>query len=325
LKKPSHPSYIPVKTDKGAKYMTKMNRFVPLRHVAIMLTIEEHGSINAAASILGMTQSALTKALKRAEDEMGVRLFDRHTKGVSPTPSGLVALEHAKIIRGQSDQIMNAIDNLRNSPGRVQVGAGASFLDALLPRAIANVVARHPTAEIHLKVDSVAVLMNRLREGKVDLLFTSEFPGIGMMDDMEWMPLISNEMDVVARAGHPLAGQRNIDPSALRDYGWVLGGKNDPQQLYLESVFRARGWVFPHVAVECVSRTVAIRIVQQSDLLMLLPNMRTNPYHGDLVRIDCEGLSWTRIAGTTVRKGYRLPPAGRTLLSEIRNVCKTYD
>lgn len=305
--------------------MTKMNTFVPLRHVAIMLTIEEHGSINAAANILGLTQSALTKALKRAEDEMGVRLFDRHTKGVTPTPSGKLALEHAKIIRSQSDQIMNAIDGLRNSPGRVLVGAGASFLDALLPKAIANVVSRYPTAEIHLKMDNAVVLLNMLREGKLDLLFGSEFPGVAAMEDIDWLPLIANEMDVVARSGHPLSGRRNIGPADLRDYGWVLGGQNDPPYLHLESVFRAKGWVFPHVAVQSVSRTVAIRIVQQSDLLTLLPNMRTNPYHSDIVRIDCEDLTWTRIAGIAVRKGYKLPPAGKTLLSEIKNVCETYN
>ena len=305
--------------------MNKMNTYLPLRHVAVLLTLEEHGSINAAATILGMTQSALTKALQRAEEDLGVRLFDRHSKGVLPTASGKAALEHAKIIRSQSHQIMNAIDGLRNSPGKVHVGAGASFLDALLPRAIANVVSRSPAAKIHLKVDTVAVLLNLLRERKLDLLFVSEFPGIATMQDIDWQPLITNEMDIVARAGHPLAERRNIGPADLRDFGWVLGGEDDPQYLYLESVFRSRGWVFPHVSVEAVSRTVAIRIVQQSDLLTLLPNIRTNPYHGDIVRIDCQNITWTRVAGIAVRKGYRLPPAGRSLMSEIKMICEGYN
>ena len=269
-----------------------------------------------------MTQSALTKSLRRAEDELMQVLFTRHARGVAPTPAGQVVLEHARIIKSHCVETLNEIDWLRDYPGKLNIGGGASFLDSILPQAVAQVVALYPSIEISLKTESVPHLLNRLIDGELDLLFLSEPTGIARMNDVEWTPLISNTMDIVARIGHPLASQRNVIMKALEKYCWVLGPINDPQRQFVESVFRTQGRISPRVTVETISRGVAIRIVQQSDLLTLVPSPRSNTDYRDVVRLDCPHLRWVRIAGIATRKGFKLPTGGRALIKHIKQICE---
>lgn len=316
--------YILVKNENMVLYMTERNGLEPLRHVGVLLAIGKHGTISAAAVAMGVTQSAITKALQRAEDDFGERLFTRNAKGAVPTEAGLAAIARAKLIRAHSMETLNAIDALRGFPGTVHIGAGSSFLDAMLPTAMAKVVTRFPAARLRLRIDNVATLWEGLRSGEIDLLFVSELPGVALMSDIEWSPLVHSEMDVVARAGHPLAQQDSTSVQELQRCGWVLGGPDDPQRSYLESLFKANGAVLPLPTIETLSRSVAIQIVQQSDLLAILPNFGTN--HGDtrLTRVTCEAVSWRRVAGIAVRRNHILPPAGNELVTQIRKMCLSY-
>jgi len=312
---------IPFKMEKGAFGMPEKNVFAAVRHAPTLLAIAEAGSISAAAAVLQTTQSSVTKALRRAEDDFAERLFDRRTKGVVPTPAGEVALAYAKLIRKHGRDALNAIDALRNFPGKVNVGAGASFLDELLPLAITRVIARSRTAQIRLVVEDVSRLLDRLRSGEIDVLFVSEVPGISSMSDIEWRPLINNEMDIVARAGHPLVMRDIVHAEGLLQYGWVLGGKNDPQQRYLESMFLAKGLALPVATVEALSRRVTLRIVQQSDLLTVMPNLRAQPHIKGIAKVNCADVSWVRIAGIALRRNSVLPPAAHKLIKEIELLC----
>ena len=302
--------------------MTKRNTLALLKHVETLLALEQHGSISRAATAMGLTQSALTKALRRVEEDLGQALFTRHARGVAPTPAGQVTLEHARIIKNHSVEALNEIDWLRDYPGTLNIGGGASFLDSILPQAVAQVVALYPSIEISLKTESVSHLLNRLIDGELDLLFLSEPTGIAKMNDVEWKPLISNTMEIVARIGHPLASGCNIKMKALEKYGWVLGPMNDPQRQFVESVFRTQGRISPRVTVETISRGVAIRIVQQSDLLALVPSPHVNADYQDVVRLDCPHLRWIRVAGIATRKGFKLPTGGRALIKHIKQICE---
>lgn len=305
--------------------MPTRNVFDPLKHVETILALADCGSVSAAASFIGVTQSAISKALNRAEEDFTQRLFERTTKGVVPTPAGKAVIAHARMIQGHSVDVLNTVDTFKNAPGSLRVGAGASFLDALLPKAIAKVVNRFPKTEIELRVLSFANLFSQLHEGSLDLLFVSEWPGIASQIDIDWTPMINDEVDIVARADHPLAQKAEVQLRDLQSYGWVLGGENDPQQTYLQRAFRAERVVFPGVTVVSHSRTVAIRIVEESDLLTLVPNLRTIEGRNRLARINCPQLKWNRNAGIALRKGFVLPIAGKALVDEITMSCRDYN
>lgn len=304
--------------------MTSRNSGTLLRHVDLILTLAEHGSLSAAAAALNLTQSALTKALHRAESDLQVPLFDRRPRGVEPTEFGRTLIEHAKFIRRHCQDAVNELDALAGKQGSVLVGAGASFLDALLPRAIARLVGCHPAMRITLQIEILPILTQRLREGHLDLLLVSELPDFGAAQDLVWTPLITDEMDVVARVGHPLTMRESVSLPELCGSGWVFGGERDPQQQRIEAVFRAHGLVPPEPTVKTVSRAVTVQIVRQSDLLALLPNSRFHPQSDGLARVPCAEATLRRVAGLVHRAGAVLPPAGKALAEELKVVCGEY-
>lgn len=305
--------------------MPRKNIAKPWRHVELVSAIAEHGSISAAATVLGTSQSALTKGLQRAEAEFGRTLFDRHPRGVLPTAFGRVLVEHARLILRQSQDALVALEALAQEHGGVVVGAGASFLDTLLPRTIARLVVKRPTIRVALRIDTVPTLLQWLRDGRIDLAFVSEVPGIAAEQDLSWMPVIADEMDIVGRLGHPLTERDRVTIAELKACGWVLGGTSDPQQRRLATVFRAHGIVPPEPTVETLSRIVAVQIVRQSDLLTLLPNARSHPQAAGLARVPCQEAAWNRVAGISFRKGAPLPPAGAALIEELTATCRELD
>ena len=99
-----------------------------LRAIAYFATVAEYGTVRGAAARLGISQPALTKAIRRLEDEMGVVLFDRQARGVTPTAYGRTLLRHARNLQASLKEAREEIAALRAGiAGRVRIGA-ARFL-----------------------------------------------------------------------------------------------------------------------------------------------------------------------------------------------------
>lgn len=295
-----------------------------LPYVGVLLAIERSRSLSAAAAELGSTQSAVTKSLRRAEEELGQRLFRRHARGVSPTPAGLVALDHARLIQRHSQAAVNAIKAASGLAGIVRIGAGASFLDALLPRAIASVATRRSDARFELRATSGSELLTGLSEDALDLAFTSEPPDLAALGGIVWTPLVKDDIDIVARRDHPLVANRDVLVEELAGYGWVLGGASDPQQERLARLFRDNGAVLPNPTVETVSRNATIEIVRHSDLLSIMPSPLIDAAKG-IAAVSSRQVRLRRRAGLAMRADAVLPLAGRDLIDEIKALCKASD
>lgn len=90
--------------------MVSMN--VEIRQLKYLIAIAEVGHVGRATKRVHISQPALSQQLCKLEQELGVMLFTRHHRGVSPTDAGLVMLEHARRILGQVDEARQAISNL---------------------------------------------------------------------------------------------------------------------------------------------------------------------------------------------------------------------
>src|SRR5690242_9714785 len=69
-----------------------------LRHLRYFVAIAEEGSFTRAAERLWVAQPGLSTQIRRLETELGVRLFERHTRGVDLTPAGKLFLERARTV-----------------------------------------------------------------------------------------------------------------------------------------------------------------------------------------------------------------------------------
>ena len=145
-----------------------------LRHV---LAIMEHGSLSRAAERLGIAQPALGLQLRQLEQELGVQLLARHSRGVTPTEAGAALRAGAIPLLLQLDALDSRLRDLGAAPhGRVIVGVTPStgnLLGGALLRTVADTL---PGVQLSFMEALSTALVDRVADGTVDLAVCYDMP-----------------------------------------------------------------------------------------------------------------------------------------------------
>lgn len=293
-----------------------------LRQLEYFLQVAQRGNISLAATDLNITQPTLTKSIKLLEQELGVTLFDRLPRGVALTVFGRALMRHAEAVHIQLKDAGGEIEALRNGTfGTVAIGAGPAWLRRHLPRAVAAVIARHPT--IHVRVDGGFddALFRALRDGELDFV-VAELPSTEERSDIEVVPLTSDTLGVCCRDGHPLAGRRKIGMRALLSYPWVMAPRVTRAHRRLAALFLARDLPQPACALETGSQTFLINTLRNSDALTFSASRMLHGGEGaGLVMLDVPEMRAARQAGIVIRRGGWLSPAAMQIIGELKTIC----
>ena len=86
-----------------------------LRHLRLILAVAENGTVAGAARELYVTQPVVTRGLREAEDIVGVELFIRGPRGVTPTDSGGLVIEHARMVLSTMLRLDERIGDMKSS------------------------------------------------------------------------------------------------------------------------------------------------------------------------------------------------------------------
>lgn len=175
----------------------------------VFVTLAESGHFTRAAERLGMSQSSVSSALVKLEQQLGARLFDRHTRACRPTEAGLALLPGARQLVADWDHLLgDARDFAKFSRGRVTVAAPNAQCALLLPPAIRVFQGTHP---------GVRVVLHDVPEHEVHALVRSGVADLGIAtqtdarSDLVATPLDADEFIAVLPAGHKLAKRRTLD------------------------------------------------------------------------------------------------------------------
>ncbi|GIJ48060.1 LysR family transcriptional regulator [Virgisporangium aliadipatigenens] len=208
----------------------------------VLVEVAARGSFSAAAEALSMTQPAVSRQIGGLERRVGVRLFRRSPRGVSPTPAGEAALAHA----------LEVLDGLRNmsarlaafrdlETGSLRMSAFPSANTVLVPEAIRRFRGAHPGVEITLVRHDPAGPLPAIRAGAVDVALVTgwelyadperarhhgDTTTVGL-DDVELTPLLDEELLVALPAAHRLASRTRIRLTDLAGEAWIEGAFPD--------------------------------------------------------------------------------------------------
>jgi DNA-binding transcriptional LysR family regulator len=177
-----------------------------LKHLRIFVEVARQGSFTRAAKRLSLSQPALTIAIGQFEEILGIRLFDRTTRRVSPTPDGESFMVTAERLLEDFD---SAVADIRavaeRRRGRVGIAALPSVAMGLLPAVLARFTAAYPGVRVQLHDANAAGIQRQVRRSEVDF-------GIGSQwepdDELEFAPLIRDRFAMVCRADHELAARK---------------------------------------------------------------------------------------------------------------------
>ena len=114
-------------------------------------SVIEHGSLNKAAKVLGVSQPALSTSMDRLESEMGMQLLDRGPKGIVPTHYGEILYCHARLIREEVQlakrDLLNALDGQTES---IRIGSLPSMASSIIPMALGRWRNLHPQGNLQV-------------------------------------------------------------------------------------------------------------------------------------------------------------------------------
>lgn len=214
-----------------------------LRHLAIVVAVEQHGSIGRAARSLGVSQPALSAQLGRIEAALGVELFHRGCQGVRPTSAGEVMIRGAREL---SDRLTGLVDEVRQvSRDHSQLRFACNHT-SVVSAMLAELEALLPSRQVLPHVDpSSAVLERLLRAGELDVTLPTVQPeyddpaGPGLREEV----IVEHEALAVAlSADHRLAGRASVDLADLGEDAWLLPpGEPDGTLVALKRAFSDAG------------------------------------------------------------------------------------
>jgi LysR family cyn operon transcriptional activator len=243
---------------------------IELRHLRYFLAVAEAAHFTRAAAKLHVTQPTLSHQIRQMEGQLNLKLFDRIGRRIKLTDAGELLLPHAQRVLRELEEAQAALGELHGlKRGHLRVGIMQTVNACVIPEIVSRFSATHPGVRITCGDMAVDDIESGLESGKLEL-------GICFMpatrDTLEGERLFTEELVLVARAGHPLTRRRSVKVYELSAVPLVLlSSKYCTRQLIDRSFAEAK--VRPEVRVEMNSIESIVATVRQSDLASVLPSL----------------------------------------------------
>lgn len=246
----------------------KLPRHLKLRELRVLLAVAEQGSFRKAGRSLHLTQPAITATIAELERTLGVSLFDRTARGVTPTAHGESFIRRAAAIFGELRLAAEDIAIIsRGARGTLRVGAGGGGWGlGILSAALTRLLDPHPGAFIAIREADENVLIELVKARKIDLFFSRLSP-LPADPELEHRTLFEDSICVFARRTHPLAARRRVTWEELADERWVAPPPNAPSFDHTQRTLHRAGLAMPRHVIQAASASVALGMVVHGDFL----------------------------------------------------------
>ena len=294
------------------------------RQLLLLVAMEEEGNIHGAAQVLNMTQPAASKLLKDLEDMLEVKLFDRLPRGVRPTWYGETMIRHARMALASLSQAHEEIDALKAGRfGSVSIGTITAPAITLLPEAVSRVKAAHPSLRVGLQIETSDVLIDRLAQGKLDMVVGRLFARHDK-SDLRYEALVEEPIAAVVRPGHPLMEHTSMKLADLSAHGWIVPSPGSVLRHRFELMFQEEGLPAPNDLIETTALLFMTKMLEQSDLIGAVASDVALYYqeHGLVHILPVELPCKMDAFGLITRTDRLLAPAAQVMLRAIKTVAQ---
>jgi len=228
----------------------------------------ETGSLRSGARRLGVSQPAMTKALKELERDVSATLLQRSNTGVEPTAQGKVLYEHACTVNRELASARQTIAQLGGRmTGQLNVGAVPLALLMLVPETMRTFGRAYPDIRLNLREELYVAQLTLLRAGEVDVML-GPIPDSLPHGEFHIEPLTPIQMAVVVGKHNPLAKHRSL--RELTDARWVFTSQSGNTG-YAKLLFEQHGLVPPEPAALVNSTLGLMSLIAASDFVGLMP------------------------------------------------------
>jgi len=193
-----------------------------LTELRYIVAVARERHFGRAAEACFVSQPTLSVAVKKLEEELDVKLFERGSNEVSVTPLGEEIIRQAQSVLEQAQSIKEIAKRGKDPlAGPLRLGVIYTIGPYLLPDLVRNAIAQVPQMPLMLQENFTARLLDMLRSGELDCAILAEpFPDT----NLALAPLYDEPFLVAVPRTHPLASQQRINAEALKQETMLLLG-----------------------------------------------------------------------------------------------------
>ncbi len=241
------------------------------RQLRAFLAIVRCGSLGLAAESLHITQPALSRIVRRLEDQLEVQLFERRTTGMELTAFGQALLPHATALSEEAAVALEQINSLRGlGHGTLRVGVVGSIAVTVLPTVLERMLSQWPKLHVQITEAVEDVLEAALTHNTIDVAICGTIP------ESEALMLVAeakftDTYSVISAANHPLQKRRGLTVHDVLNIPWVMPSAEAEPRRQFNALMASLGVVPPRVVVESRSPSVIKAMIAQTNYLGWLP------------------------------------------------------
>jgi len=243
---------------------------IALRQIRAIIAVCEEGSFTRAAARENATQSGISQHVAAAERTLGVKLFERSSTGVIPTPAGLRYYRRCVEALGMldtADEEARALGGLVT--GDLRVGLMPTFTRAVLAPTLEHFVPRSPDVRLHIFEGYSALLTDMVLAGELDFaVVPASESRVGLKSRL----IVRDREMLVSNAS---LGFTPLQPVRLKDCGplkIILPGRTNVRRRNIEIYCQTHGVEIADV-IEMDAMISTLQLVLRSDWVAILSGL----------------------------------------------------
>lgn len=194
-----------------------------LRHLRYFIAVADEQSFSRAAERLHIAQPPLSQQIQALEIELGVKLFDRKNRPLQLTLAGQTFLVEARATIAKLEQAVYQTQRIhQGESGYLTVGFTSSIANGSFPEILRTYRQQYREIKLILQEENSAVLLQKLRDRQVDIIFLYLYDKTFEANDFETIALTQEPLVVVLPQNHPLAAQEEVSLWELKNEEIVM-------------------------------------------------------------------------------------------------------
>lgn len=246
--------------DRQGGMPTSLGSRIPLASLIQTLAVAEYLSFYRAAQALGTSQSSVSARIRALEEELGILLFERNTRGVRLTEAGRLFVERVSAGVDQLDHAVKTAGMAASGEcGRLRIGIHAMIPRSFLAELIGQYREHHPGIDVEIAEGTAREAVMQLRADRLDVAFVAGTPDL---PDCHTRPIWTESLLAVLSERHGLAAQPSVTWADLTGETFLVRHGGTGPQVHDHIVLRLAGrWPTPSILRFDVGRGTLLSMV----------------------------------------------------------------
>lgn len=207
-----------------------------LQQLRILKAVAAEKNFTKAAAVLYLSQPALSKQLRKLEENLNTLLINRERNQICLTETGKVVLHYSNRILALSEESCRAIIDLKNCQrGNLSIGASQTIGAYLMPRIVGLFTQNFPEVNLNLEVHSTGVIAKKIINREIDIAVVGGEIDGDLKKNLTIRSFVFDELNLIVSKSHPYGKKKKITKKDLYSLDFISLNSNSTTKKYIDN------------------------------------------------------------------------------------------